>query len=283
MLAAEICFVAAWTAIKKMGQRLPLFEIIFFRAFFSLLILLPLTRWRLHTFRGRDLCTLFLRAITGYAAMILAFYAIINIEIGDAVALFNTLPIFVALMSPALLGEPFRKLQLAFIAVAFAGVIIVLKPSSDIFAGASLYALIAGFLAALAMICIRKLGATDSPLIITLYFTAFSAIASLPVAASDFILPTVAEWAWLAFVGLAVTFGQLFMTKAYKFGTAATISPFGYASVIGSYIAGLFFFSEIPDHQSIVGAFVIIASGIGIMLAAPPRQCVPGSTPGART
>lgn len=283
MLTAQFIFVAAWTVVKYVGNRLPLFEIIFFRGLFSLVILIPLTHFRLHTFRGSDISTLFLRALFGFIALALSFYAMIHMEIGNTVTLFNTLPIFVALFAPSLLGEPFGKLQFALTIVSFAGITMILKPDEGMLSNISIYALSAGFFAALAMICIRKLRMTDSTLIITLYFTVFITIASSPMAIASFIMPTPGEWGCLVAVGTSITFGQLFMTKAYRFGRASTIAPFSYFSVILSYISGLIFFTEIPDWLSLMGAFIIVASGIGIMLTAPEKRCVPGSTPCTRT
>jgi len=282
MLAAQLIFVAAWGAIKFLGDRLPLFELVFFRGFFSLIILIPLTHFKHRSFRGRDLSTLFLRAFFGLVAMVMSFYAMIHMEMGNTVTLFNTLPIFVALLAPALLGEAFGRLQFALIIVAFVGITVVLKPDENILQGVSIYALLAGLMAALSMICIRKLRATDSIFIITLYFTIFTTVVSAPLAFMNFVRPTAVEWGWLVFIGVAITFAQLFMTKAYRLGDASTIAPFSYASVIGAYAAGLLFFSEIPDIWSIIGAAIIVAGGIGIMIAAPKAQRVPGSTPGAR-
>ncbi len=283
MCLSQILFVCSWTTIKIVGQRLPLFEIILFRALFSLIILAPLTHWHMGTFRGVGWITIFLRSLTGMAAMILAFYAIIHIEIGNASTLFNTLPIFVAILAPALLGESFRWIQFALVLVAFGGIALILKPDADVFQGISLYALLAGFLAALSMICIRRLRRTDSVLTITLHFTLFTFVVSLPFAISHFIWPTPKEWALLILIGVVVTFAQIMLTRAYHFGRAATIAPFSYVSVIGAYVAGLLFFSEIPDWLSLVGAVIVVIAGIGVMLAAPAEQKVPGSTPGART
>jgi drug/metabolite transporter (DMT)-like permease len=269
MVLAQLLFVAAWTAIKMLGSRLPLFEIVFFRAFISLLALLLIAIMREKSIKGRNYAALFLRAIFGFIAMTLAFYAMIEMEMGNASTLFNTLPIFVALLAPPILGEAFSTRKLVIVFVAFAGIALILKPDAGIVQGASLFALLAGFLGALAMLSVRKLAATDSPLIITLYFTAFTAAASAPMAAMDFVPPTLPEWGWLVFIGVFLTFAQLALTSAFTFGHASTIAPFSYVSVIGAYAAGLLFFGEVPDALSIAGAAIIIGSGIAIMLSAP--------------
>ncbi len=269
MLAAETVYVATWCAIKKLGGRLPLFEIVFFRAFFSLFVLLPLTYWRHRGFRARARWPLFLRSLFGFLAMFSSFYAMIHLRMGNASTLINTMPIFVALLATLLLHEPFGRRQFAFVLVAFVGIGLILKPDAGILEGPALIGLFSGVMSALAMIYLRRLHATDSTLIITLYFTAFSAACALPLAIRSFQMPTPVEWAWLVSIGTAITFAQLFMTRAYKFGHASSIAPFAYSAVILSYLAGLIFFEEVPDGWSLAGTAIIVASGVGVMLTAP--------------
>ncbi|MFH1830594.1 MAG: DMT family transporter [Pseudomonadota bacterium] len=269
MVFAQLLFVVGWVSIKFLGSRIPLFEIIFFRAIVSVVILLPLTWWRFGSVRGKDYFALFLRSLFGFLAMAMAFYAMIKMDIGNAATLFNTLPIFVALLAPAILGETFSTGKLILVIIAFAGIGMILKPDPDILNGASIYALMAGLLGALAMLFVRKLVATDSTLIIILYFTAFTAVVAAPFAAAKFIYPTSAEWVYLLVIGICTTLGQIFMTRSYRYGHASTIAPFSYASVIGAYIVGFTIFNEMPDVWSVMGATVIIASGIGIMFTQP--------------
>jgi drug/metabolite transporter (DMT)-like permease len=282
MVIAQSIFVLAWTGIRSVGARLPVFEITFFRAAISLIILLPITHIKHGSLRGKSWPTLTLRAVTGFVAMALSFYAMINMEFGNAVTLFNTLPIFVALLAPSLLGEPFRKFQFILVIIAFAGIVTILKPGKGLFDVVSLCALLAAFLAAIAMICIRKLRKSDSIFIITLYFTAFTAIASLPFAAMNFLWPTPTEWLWLAFIGISVTFAQLLLAHAYHLGKASVVAPFSYISVLGSFLIGMTIFGEIPDLSTIIGAIIVVVAGVSIMVTSSPSQRVPGSTPGVR-
>jgi drug/metabolite transporter (DMT)-like permease len=269
MVSSQLLFVLAWTFIKFLGERLPLFEIVFFRAFISLLILVPFTWLHLRSFRGKNKLGLFLRALFGFLGMVMVFYAMIHMQIGNAVTLFNTSPVFVALFAPLMLEETFSLRKLAITAIAFAGIGLIVKPGIDILNAASIYALIAGLLGALSMLFIKKLAATDSATTITLYYTAFSALGALPVAAFHFVVPTTMEWGFFLVIGIAVTIGQLFMTRSYRYDHASTIAPFSYASVVGSYVAGMIVFNEVPDMLSILGAAVIIACGIAIMLSEP--------------
>ncbi len=282
MIAAQLIFVSAWVGMKYVSGRIPLFEILLFRGAFSIVTIWPLIHIRRLSLRGKNWRIIFARSIFGYIALGLFLYAVMNMNFGNATSLFNTLPIFVAILAPILLKEPFGKLQFVFILVAFAGIAIILRPDARIFEGVGIFALLAGIFAALAMISLRKLGSTDSPLIVTFYFTLFIMVASAPMAIKDFVVPSLKELGLLAFAGVSLGLAQVMMTKAYKMGTASSIAPFTYIFVIGSYFAGVLFFSELPDISSVIGAIVVIAGGVGIMLTAPKKQCVPCSTPGLR-
>ncbi len=269
MVAAEFVFVACWCAIKFLGGRLPLFEIVFFRAAISLVILIPLTYVRLKSFRIYNYRSIFVRSFFGFIGMFSSFYAMIHLNMGNASTLINTMPIFVAIFSPLLATEPFVRKQFFFVVIAFVGIAFILKPDLGLLDQSAISGLVSGLTTGIAMIGLRKLHATDNTMIITLYFTAFSALASLPFAIPHFIMPTKYEFAWLLVLGIIISFAQLFMTKSYQYGNAATIAPFAYSSVIMAYIAGLIFFAEVPDLWSVIGTVIIIASGIGVMLTAP--------------
>jgi len=269
MIAAQLLFAASWAAIKFLGTRLPLFEIVFFRGAISFAIILVITLYREKSLQGGNYPALILRSLFGTAAMIMAFYAMIRMEMGNASVLFNTLPIWVALLAPPFLGESFSYRKLALIVVAFGGIAMILKPEAEILRVVSFIALAAGLLGAVAMLCVRKMAKSDSSFIITLYFTGFTTVVSAPVALPGFVAPTASEWLWIIIIGLSLTGAQLFMAHAYKFGHASTIAPFSYVSVMGAYVAGMLFFGELPDLWSALGAGVIILSGIAIMFMKP--------------
>lgn len=272
MSLSELIFVAAWCGIKALGRHLPLFEITFFRSIASVILIAPLVFLRQGSFRGKAVGTLLLRSLFGFLAMIASFYAMIHLQLGNASTLINTMPIFVAILAPLLLREPFSLKRLVLIVISFAGIGMLLKPDAGILEVAALLGLASAVSAALAMLCVRKLRTSDSPMIITFYFTGFSALASAPGAVATYAPPTATEWGLIAFVGITATIGQLLLVRAYRFAHAATIAPFAYVAVIGSFIAGVILFGEIPDLWSIAGAAIIIACGVGISLLAPAER-----------
>ncbi len=272
MLSAQMSFVSVWAIIKHLGHVFSTFEIVFFRSSVSLVAVFLIMLTRRSSFRIENPRALFLRCLFGFAAMLMSIYAVINLELGNAVTLFNTMPIFVALLAPALLDEPFRKLQFAIVLTAFAGIALILRPGKESFEIASVVALSAGVFSAIAMIFLRRVRASNSSLGVTFYFTLFTALGSLPFVFSDFTTPTLAQWPEVLMIGVLVTLGQVSLAKAYGSAPAATIAPFSYSSVIASYAVGLLIFSELPEVLSAIGALIVIACGVGIILTAPKEQ-----------
>jgi drug/metabolite transporter (DMT)-like permease len=191
----------------------------------------------------------------------------IKMNLGNASILLNTFPLFVALLAPVLIGERFRRINFIFVIIAFVGVGLIMKPTHHIFHNVSLLGLLSGIFAAFSVISVRRLTLTDSPSVITFYFTLLTTICAIPFAVSEFVMPTNIEWLLLVGIGTAVTVGQLLMAKAYSHAKAATVSPFAYISVIGAYMFGIIIWNDVPDILSIVGGVLIIGCGIAITIS----------------
>ncbi len=266
MISAELLFACSWAMIKWLGGRLPVFEVVFFRATLSLVVLTAIMLWRGSSFRGKNYKLLIVRGALGFLGIATSFTAMIKMNLGNASMLLNTFPLFVALLAPFMIGERFKRVNFIFVAIAFAGIGLIMKPTHHIFHNVALLGLLSGVFAALSVITVRRLTVTDTSSVITFYFTLITAIAATPVAMGEFVMPTKLEWLLLVSMGSAVTIGQLLMTRAYSFARAATISPFAYVSVLGAYIFGIIIWGDVPDMLSVAGGVMIVAAGIGITL-----------------
>src|SRR5262249_11335422 len=126
--------------------------------------------------------TLWVRSLAGSTSLLCTFYALSRLPVADVLALTNTFPIWVALLSWPLLGEvPPAKVWLA-IAVAVVGVLLIQQPLFARGDGTILFALAASFFTAVAMLGLHRLQGLDTRAIVT----HFSGVASLFCAASFF-------------------------------------------------------------------------------------------------
>lgn len=263
VIAAALMFASMGVLIRFASHQLPNEQVVFLRNFFGLLVLLPLlagngrgialrTEWPwLHV--TRSLC--------GLGAMYCFFYALANLPLADAVLLNFTAPLFIPFIAVLWLRESVSRHVIAAIVIGFGGILLVLKPGPGLFNPASLVGLAAGGFAAVAMVSLRKLSATDPPLRVVVYYglicTGVSAVPML--------------WAWqpapletvlqLAGAGCFATAGQFLLSKGYGYAPAAQIGPFTYTSVLFAASYGWLFWKEIPDWLSASGTVLIVIAG----------------------
>ncbi len=278
VISATVCVALGWGGVKLLGARLPVPEIVFFRALAGLIVLAPLTYLRTGSLNGNNKKLLIARGVFGFIGMLLAFYAMTKISLGDAAMLLNTFPLFIALLAPFFLKESSSPWIFLLIAVAFIGVAFILKPTPAIFNGVAFAGLASGVSVAFAMMIIRKLHETDNTWIIATWFTAVIMIGAAPLMLLDFVLPTTAELVIIVFTGTILTASQLLTTKAYKYAEASILAPFSYLAVMWSYGLDIAIWSHLPDVWSLVGSIIVIGSGIGIIELAKRPIVRPGAT-----
>jgi drug/metabolite transporter (DMT)-like permease len=266
MIGAALSFSLMAVLVKAASQRIPLFQITFFRAAVSAVIILLAMVFQGISTRGENQKILVVRSLSGFAAMCLNFFALSQIELGDAAVLHQTTPFWVMLLSAFFLKEKFYSSLMALTLVCFLGIVVVLRPSGGIFNLGGMAATTSAIFAAGAYVSVRHLHKTDTFWTMAFYFMATSAILSLPFMITTWVNPSPLEWAMLIGTGLLGTLGQLWMTYAYKHEEASFVAPFAYAGVLFSFLWGIWFFAEIPGLFTLLGAGLTVGGGIGILL-----------------
>lgn len=256
-----LLFSTDWIAVKMVSGSIPLFEIIFFRSLFGGVLLASIMIGQRTSLVGKNHRLLFLRAIIGFVGLVMVFYAIGRINIGNVATLMNTAPFFVVILAPFMLGEKFNRKILIWLLIGFIGVVLILKPSSDILQNVSLLPLLAGLIGSFVFIIIKKLQRTDSPFTIAFYFMWIPTLASIPFLINNFVWPTPVQFILLLYIGMTIAIAQVIIAHSFKFAEATTLAPFTYSFVIFTYLGGIVFLSEVPDLLSVIGAVIIILSG----------------------
>lgn len=205
-----------------------------------------------------------LRAIAGTIGVFGNFYAIDRIVLADAAILNKMAPFFTLLFSFLIMRERIEPLPLVFIIVAFAGAILVIKPSFDIVQMLPTLAAFAGGVGAgLAYASIRKLSYLKcNGKIIILFFSAFSMLCSVPYMIMHFNPMTLQQFLCLCGAGACAAGGQFSVTAAYYHAPASKISIYDYSQILFSTIFGFVFFGQLPDYLSLIGYIIIISMAI---------------------
>ncbi len=197
-----------------------------------------------------------------------SFYAALPfMPLAEAFAIAFVAPLFTTILSVIFLNEKVGPHRWAVVATGFAGVLIILQPGTDTFQPAAIFPVIAAFVYAVIMIMTRQLRHHSTSSGMTLWGT----ITTVSIASVSLLLPWEA-FAWtlpsnndllllLGMAGVATTAHYL-TGQAYRFAPAAVIAPFDYTMLIWGIIFGWVFWQEIPEAHVLLGAAVIIASGL---------------------
>jgi drug/metabolite transporter (DMT)-like permease len=253
------------TIVKSVGQSLNLGQILFIRGSFAIIGILILAR-AMGQFRPvRSLLTpiVLLRSMGEMLATWMFVYALFHIPIANVSAIFQALPLALTLYAAIFMREAVGWRRLIAIFVGFCGVLIIIRPGFEGFNFYSVLVLVAVFGSVVRDISTRHVPKTVPSLMITLVtaigVTLMGAITSLaqpwnPVTLADLLL--------LAATSAFLTIGYFGVVVAMREGDIGFVSPFRYTVLLFSIIGGLLVFNEVPDLYTIIGASIVVATGI---------------------
>ena len=273
MCLSTVAFSIMHGLVRFVSEVLPPFQIAFFRNIFGLAFLLPLLmRSRFSILRTKRIGLHALRGIINIIAMLMFFTALSISPIAKVTALSFTAPIFMAILAVFVLRERFRIYRWLAILSGFIGMLIILRPGLvAIDTGALLVTASAG-LWAIALLLIKILSRTEASLTIVAYMGIFLGVFS--------IFPALWVWQpfgmqtlfWLALIGLFGTIAQMSLSQSLKETDPTALMPFDFLKLVWTALIGAWFFSEIPDVYTLIGAAVIFASGFFIALREQKAQ-----------
>lgn len=250
--------------VKTLGQRLDPFEIAFFRCLFGLIAVLPfLSGARGMIISGKPWMHV-LRSVVGVAGMFCGFYAITHLPLATATAISFTKPLFLIVLAVLFLGEVVRWRRWAATAVGFLGVLIVVRPGSEVFSFAMIVALAGSFFIADVAVLVKKLSQTDRNVTILFYFGVVTTIVSAVPLFFVWQTPNLLEWSLLALVGATAALGQYFSLRSFRIAEATAVMPFDYTRLLFAGLFGYVFFAEVPDGWTLLGIAVLIGSTLYI-------------------
>lgn len=285
MLASVILFMILNSLAKYLGERYPVNQIVFFRNAFALVpvLVVMFAQGGVSTLRTQHFPGHLWRTIIGLTSMVLIFWSYTLLPLAKAVALNFTSPLITTALAVPMLGEKVGIHRWCAVAVGFAGVLVMLKPEGDVALFGSAVALAAAFGTAIAVTTVRQLSRTEGANTIVFYFTFLTTVISLAsVPFSWTPIATLEDFCLFALAGLSGGVAQLLMTRAYALAPTSVVSPFNYLSIVLAAGIGWVVWSEVPTMRIMIGAVIVIASGLYIVYRETVRKVshVP-SMPGA--
>ena len=189
-------------------------------------------------------------------------YALKFLPIADVHSVFAAAPLIVTALSAPLLGEPVGPRRWAAVLVGFMGVLVILRPGTGAIEPAALVALGAAFMFALYIIMTRKISTVDSSET-SLFYLGWTGFAIMAVIGPFYWeWPDLDGWIFLLALSIAAIVGHTLFTMALQAAPAAVLQPFQYSVLVWAALIGFFVFGDFPDHWTIAGAAVVVASGL---------------------
>ncbi|WP_322894034.1 MULTISPECIES: DMT family transporter [unclassified Yoonia] len=267
-LAAFGVFATHDVVVKVLGGIYSPVQIVFF----SVLLSFPLATFTL--MRDSKPSTLVpihpwwmaLRAVATVITGFTAFYAFSVLPLAQVYTILFASPLLITVLAIPVLGEKVRIRRWAAVIVGLIGVLVVLRPGSAELSIGHLAALMAAVGGSIASIIVRKIGSEERPVVMLLYPMALNFV--VMAAALPFVyVPMPIEH--LGMMGIIAVFAWIagrMIISAYQAGEAAIIAPMQYSQIIWATIFGFLFFGEFIELTTAIGASIIIASGLYIVL-----------------
>jgi drug/metabolite transporter (DMT)-like permease len=269
MIAGMALVVAMDSLAKWLGRDYAIAQIVFFRQAFSLppLLLLTLYLGGWSALATRRPFGHGLRGLLGVAAAFCFFLSLVYLPIAEATAIAFVSPLLMTALSAPILGEKVGRRRWSAVLLGFIGVLVVVRPGSGVFGWPALLPLGAALCYALAMLWTRQMARSETLAALLVLPTLIAAILTAPPALAVWTPPTDAEtWVLFALLGLLGGMGMAFLTQAFRLApSAATVAPFDYTALVWATLAGWLVWGEFPDAFAILGAAVIVASGLFVI------------------
>ena len=248
---------------KSLTINFPVWEAIFFRAISGSIISLFLVyRSGVASIKTIKPIRHFVRAFSAVGCVVLYVFGIKYLLLSENIAIAHSAPIIAALLAVPILGEKIGTHRILAIIIGFIGVLIIIKPGTDLFQLKSLLPIGSAFFMAAVYLSTRSLMNTETSTSIVFYYSFALLFTSIIFFPSDFIIPDIFNLTLALSLGIMGSLGHYFMSQAAKHADVAVTSPFEYTSFIFVGIMGYLFFNEIPSNSVVIGALLIIFSGI---------------------
>ncbi|MEK0083493.1 DMT family transporter [Benzoatithermus flavus] len=207
-----------------------------------------------------------LRGLLMLVGGIAAFMAYALLPLADAYTIAFTQPLIVIAFSVPLLGERPGWRRWAAVVAGFLGVLVMLRPGAGVFGAGALAAMVNAIGNGLALVLIRRAAARDAAEAFAFWGNAVIAAGSALALPWFWTTPSGLDLGLFLLAGLCSGTSFLVLATAYRLAPAAIVAPFQYSQMPYAILIGLLVFGDRPDPLALLGAVIVIASGLYVLL-----------------
>ena len=268
--AATLCFASLDTVVKLLSAHYPVPFLVWARWTIQALAIVAwlAPRRGLSFVRTRHPRRNLVRGAVLIGSSICFVYALRDLPLANVTALNYSTPMMVVALAVIFLGERLTRPRVAFVLAGVAGMLLIVRPGTDVFRGASLLALASAAFYAMFQIMTRRMADEDPGVL--LFYPALVGSVAMSVALA-FSLDAIVAMPWthvamLVVGGMVGTFGHFLFILAFQRGPASALTPFTYVHLVWATLIGWLAFGTIPDGYALAGMAIIAGSGLTITL-----------------
>jgi drug/metabolite transporter (DMT)-like permease len=269
MVAGVFVFSIMDALLKRLSTHYGPLQISCLRCLSSWLFLLPPIAWQRTwgTLRPSNVPLHLFRAVLGIGMLGGFVFAVHRLTLAQTYSLFLAAPLLMTALSVPIQGEHVTGKRWSAIVVGLGGVLVILHPW-----GNGSFSMIAASAAALATICyslsaltVRTLDRGNSSMSMVFWYLLLVSIGSGVLAIGDWRPVLVSDWGWLIGVGVTGALGQIWLTNAFRRAPPSVVGPFEYTAILWAFAIDWIFWSSSPSVSLVIGACIVIASGIVVI------------------
>lgn len=267
MLAAMACFSVSDTLVKLAASTMPAGQVMLVRGLFATVLALGLVAAmsdvrQLRLALGR---AVLLRSLAEAAIAFTFLTAIARLPLAIITAIYQATPIILAVLTVVLRIETVGWRRWLAIAVGFAGVLLIVRPTTEGVDAAIVIALVSATIVAVRDLITRRITAGVPNVVITFATTATVTAAGGAILMADASRAWAPLGAWdlalLAAAAGVVTAGNLAMVAAFRGTDVSVVSPFRYSVLVWAIGFGYLVFGDLPDMVAVAGIALIVGAG----------------------
>lgn len=211
----------------------------------------------------RDQIAIALRSIGEVASTLTFLAALVHMQIANLSAIMQSLPLAVTLAAWLFLKEPVGWRRLLAILVGFCGVMLIIRPGTADFDFWAVLGIASVLFVVLRDLATRRLSASvPSATVAVLASASVTLTAVVLTFAEGWVMPSGAQIVVLAGAAISLVAGYNFAVMVMRVGDLGFVAPFRYTSLLWALVLGWLFFGTFPDQNTMIGAALVVGSGI---------------------
>ena len=274
MLLAILCIDLYMVIIKFLGDEYSIIQLTLFRniaAIIPLFLLILFTNEFSTIFKNlgnKFLILSCLRGICFLAMNVFIFISVINLQFATAMTLTFSSPFFIVILSIIMLNERIGIYRWSAVIIGFVGVLMIMRPTSEIFSFYSIFPILTAIAWAFTVIILKFIQGNHSTAKIQLYtliFNVSGGIILFLVTTGHLEIKSLKDFILMTTTGILGGTAAILFIYSYRLISASKIASFEYLGIPSSFILGWIFFAEAPWSQLFPGVIVIIFAGMIII------------------